>query len=549
MPRTTIFYLTVLISFQFSSAAVSVRWTSSTAAACWVDKGVFATQPWSPQASYIEVLPDSQRQTIDGFGGCFNELEWTALNKLSAASRDSVMRSLYDTTTGCRFNMGRMPIGANDYALSYYSHDDSVNDFDMSAFSIARHQQYVVPFIKEAMKLRPDLRMWGSPWTPPAWMKTNNNYAGGAITWTPQNLQAYALYLEKCVIAYQAAGLNFFAVFVQNEPWSNSNYPTCLWTPANLRDFIKTYLGPKFKSDNVPAQIWYSTVNNATFSTAVGTALSDSTCRSYIAGVGYQWEGYSAMGTHHKLYPAIPFWQTETRCGNGINNWAWADTQFLDRKWAFDSGAQAFFEWNMVLEKGGRSTWGWAQSAMISLDTALKKVTYNPEYYVSKHFSFFIAPGARSIKSAGPFAGRVAFINPNGDIVVVVRNGNATSSSTAIKVDSLMYMATIPANSFNTFVISGARQPLTTKITTPPENTPPAINRSVTGKVAITGLSVYNLQGKKLFTIDGLQSGPSEADIRTFIKKTVNANALPKGIVIVKTFGKRSVSVDYEIKK
>ena len=531
MIRGTITLVIVFLLFQCCSAAASVHWISSVSTACWVDKGVYALQPYSSQSSYMEAFPDSQFQKIDGFGGCFNELEWTALNKLSAASRDSVIMNLFDTTVGCRYNMGRMPIGANDYSLSYYSHDDSTGDYAMSAFSIARHQQYVIPFIKAAMKYRPDLRVWGSPWTPPAWMKTNANYAGGAITWTAQNLQAYALYLEKCVLAYQAAGLNFFALFVQNEPYSNNNYPTCPWTSANLRDFIKLYLGPKFASDNVPAQIWLSTINNVSFSTAVAPSFSDSVCRKYISGVGYQWEGYKAMGTHYKLYPTMPFWQTETKCGSGANTWAWADSQFMDRKFAFDSGAAGFFEWNMVLEKGGKSNWGWVQSAMISIDTALKKVTYNPEYYVSKHFSYFVNPNARYIKMKGTYNDKVAFINPNGDIVLVVRNSQASSSVAGIKVDNQMFLPTIPAHSYNTFVFSGVRSSQTSVI--PHEVKPGSVKNNSTITGGLHDIAVFNVQGKKLLSMKNVRKEQLETKMSSLLTNI-------HGAVVITIDGKKT---------
>jgi glucosylceramidase len=522
--------LLLLVLTQYCPAASNVSWMCSTDGARWVNKGTFALQTWSTQSLYMEVLPDSQRQTIDGFGGCFNELEWTVLNKLSAVSRDSVMKALYDTAAGCRYNMGRMPIGANDYSLSYYSHDDSAGDYDMTAFSITRHQQYVIPFIKEAMKLRPDLKMWGSPWTPPAWMKTNSNYAGGSITWTPQNLQAYALYLEKCVFAYQAEGLNFIALFVQNEPWSNNVYPTCPWTPTNLRDFVKLYLGPKFRSDNVPVQVWLSTINNASFNTAVAPSLNDSVCRGFLTGVGYQWEGYSAMGTHYRLFPAIPFWQTETKCGTGVNDWTYAEEQFGDRKAAFDSGAKAFFEWNMVLEKGGVSNWGWVQSSLISVDTALKKVTYNPQYYVSKHFSYYIKPGAHNVKMAGNYGDKVAFLNPNGDAVVVVRNNSTTDYATGIKVDNQMFLPTIPGKSFNTFVLTGVRTP-----TVAVKHFPGSTIRGSIAPAENARISAYNLQGRLLFTIGNMRMDDYTRLSRAGLQKNAAASGVPlhNGIVVM----------------
>lgn len=525
MGRRALCILVMLGLSQCCFAAKKVYWTCSTNSARWVDRGSFDMVPWTGQSLYLEALPDSQRQEITGFGGCFNELEWTALNKLSAASRDSVMKALFDTVIGCRFNMGRMPIGANDYSLNYYSHNDSAGDYDMSGFTIARHRQYVIPFIKEAMKLRPDLRMWGSPWTPPAWMKTNASYAHGSLTWNTQTLTAYALYFEKVVYAYQAEGLNFFAVFVQNEPYADNIYPTCLWTGTQLRDFVKLYLGPLFRRDAVPAQIWLSTINNANFSSAVAPSLDDSVCRGFLSGVGYQWEGYDAMATHYSRYPGMPFWQTETKCGNGVNDWAYAEEQFSDRKNAFDRGARAFFEWNMVLEKGGVSTWGWVQSALISVDTTLKTVTYNPQYHVSKHFSYFVRPQARSIRMAGSYGDKVGFLNPDGSAVLVVRNNATQNLVTGIKIDNDMFLPTIPAKSFNTFLVTGARPPLVRVC-------PPA-RPGRTPAYGADGASVYTMTGRLVCTMNGIRHPVAGAALARSVA-AAGGGTLKAGIYIVK---------------
>ncbi len=522
--------LCILVMLGFSHccfAAKKVYWTCSTNSARWVDKGSFDMVPWTSQSLYLEALPDSQRQEITGFGGCFNELEWTALNKLSAAGRDSVMKALFDTVTGCRFNMGRMPIGANDYSLNYYSHDDSTGDYDMSGFTIARHLQYVIPFIKEAMKLRPDLKMWGSPWTPPAWMKTNSNYAHGSLTWDAQTLTAYALYFEKAVYAYQAQGLNFFAVFVQNEPYADNIYPTCLWTGTQLHDFVKLYLGPLFRRDAVPAQIWLSTINNASFSSAVAPSLDDSVTRGYLGGVGYQYEGLDAMPDHYRLYPQVPFWQTETECGSAVNDWSYAESQFDLRKKSFDAGgAAAYFEWNMVLETRGMSSWNWAQCAMISIDTARKTVTYNPHYHLTKHFSYFVKPHARSIRMAGSYGDKVGFLNPDGSAVLVVRNNITQDLVTGIKIDNDMFLPTIPGKSFNTFLVTGVRPPLVRV------SGPPACQGRFTAYDA-NGAPVYDMAGRLVCTINRTGIPDAGAGLTRWVV-AAHGGTLKAGIYIVK---------------
>jgi glucosylceramidase len=132
-------------------------------------------------ATYVNVDTATKYQTIDGFGGCFNELGWKALNSISAVQRDSVIRALFDTVTGCKFNLCRMPIGASDYGLNWYSLDETSGDYAMNQISVARDSAFLLQYIKAAMKYRPKLKMWGSPWSPPQWMKDNAAYNGGHL--------------------------------------------------------------------------------------------------------------------------------------------------------------------------------------------------------------------------------------------------------------------------------------------------------------------------------------------------------------------------------
>ncbi|MBQ9882979.1 MAG: beta-glycosidase, partial [Bacteroidaceae bacterium] len=127
--------------------------------------------------SILVIDPLAFQQTIEGFGACFNELGWTSLSLLSQQDRDSIFRELYAPGVGLNFTMNRMPLGANDFSLDYYSYDDVDGDFDLEHFSIAHDEATLIPFIREAKAQYPALRIWASPWCPPAWMKTNKHYA------------------------------------------------------------------------------------------------------------------------------------------------------------------------------------------------------------------------------------------------------------------------------------------------------------------------------------------------------------------------------------
>ncbi len=409
-------------------------------------------------------------QTIDGFGGAFNELGWEAIQSLPQNLADSVIASLFDTASGCKFNICRMPIGASDYCLAkcaldpqvadhtvdWYSLDETNNDTLMTNISVARDSAYLLQYIKAAMKYNPSLKIWGSPWSPPVWMKDTHSYNGGSLTWTPTILNAYSLYLEKAVKLYQAQGINFYALAFQNEATQTPIYPGCVFSATQHRDFIKLYLGPRFATDGVNCEIWTPTMNCSDMS-YFDAMLGDALCASFIKTAGFQWAGEAVVNQVSQKYPHVKIYQTEQECGSGETGtglWTYAVTSvYYYMKFYFDNGASAYMQWNMVLAPGGFSSWGWTQDAMITVDTTAKTVTYNPQYYVAKHFSYYVKPNARKLAVMGNFSGQETFQNPDGSIVVVFSNDATSSTPVGITFGSNMINVTLPPNSFSTAVI------------------------------------------------------------------------------------------------
>src|SRR5690606_32559536 len=269
----------------------------------------------------LTVNGDSTFQEWTGMGGTFNEAGWDALAILDASERDRAMQLLFDGQDGARLAWGRVPIGASDYALERYTLNDTPDDVEMANFSIERDKMYLIPYIKAAMALKPDLRLWASPWSPPAWMKTNNdlngiredNKAEGTIRNEPTVLKALALYLALFVERYkEEAGLVIEASHPQNEPGYATRYPSCLWSGAVMADFIKTPLGPTFEDRQLNAEIWLGTLSNADEGkdlALAGTVMGDSGARAYIKGIGLQWNTIDAVNTFATDYQ-IPVIQT-----------------------------------------------------------------------------------------------------------------------------------------------------------------------------------------------------------------------------------------------
>ncbi|EOR93915.1 O-Glycosyl hydrolase family 30 [Arcticibacter svalbardensis MN12-7] len=422
----------------------------------------------------IVIYSDSLLQKIDGFGGAFNEMGWTSLKTIPDAEAKKVIESLF-SKEGCNLSMGRMPIGASDYALSYYSFDDVPEDFVMRDFNIDRDKFILMAYIKEALKVRPDMKLWGSPWTPPAWMKVNEHYSmrngdlngrtGGnrmtdgaqilnnatAFKMQERYLKAYALYFSKFVKAYKAEGVNVYAIMPQNEIAYTPNWPACTWRPEDLAYFIKDFMGPQMEKDSLGTEIWLGTINYAN-PNYVKTILDDKKAAKYIKGVGFQWAGSKCIPTISKDYPQYNFMQTENICGEGENNWT-----SLQRSWGtmihyFNNGVSSYMYWNMILDENGMSAWGWPQNSMVVIDKNEKTVKYTDEFYLFKHFSHFVQPGDHLLKSSTG-ENHIAFKLKDGRVLLLINNPKETEESLNVQVGAKSLNVKLLPTSINSFVL------------------------------------------------------------------------------------------------
>ncbi len=451
--------IAAVVALATGCFAQTAEWIASTPDNPWRPQPNLALGTNRDDAPYdLEVRLDQRRQTIDGWGGCFNELGWVALQSAAPEAREDVLRSLFDPGRGLNFTICRMPIGASDYATNWYSLDDTPGDFELKHFSLERDRSLLLPYIKAAMKYQPALKIWGSPWSPPAWLKVNQTYNSQGTNHLIQDarhLAAHARYLAKYVRAYRAEGVNVFAVAVQNEPFASQVFPSCVWSLAELRDFIGNYVGPTFKSEDVDAQIWLGTFNNNQFS-AFDTALSDSKAAKYIAAVGLQWAGKNALPEINARYPRLKKVQTESECGDGSFDWPAAEYTFSLMKHYFGHGVNLYTYWNMVLDDTGRSAWGWKQNALVTVNAASGKVAYTPEFYLFQHFSHFVLPGSVKLESYGNFDDALSFLAPDGRLVLVLANTQTAARIVSVKLGRRNLSAKLPPKSFNTICLAAA---------------------------------------------------------------------------------------------
>ena len=466
--------LTIVVIAFSVSAQKKVEWISTTEASQWVSQKGLTAVPVSGKPD-VEILSVKPLQTIEGFGACFNELGWTSLNSLGKSDRESVLKELFAPGVGGNFTICRMPVGANDFARDWYSYNETEGDFEMKNFSIANDLQTLVPFIKNAKQYNPALKIWASPWSPPSWMKWNKHYAcastGADMDKKFQNgldnskqgkegtnqfiqkdeyFKTYALYFSKFIKSYHEQGINISAVMPQNEFNSCQIFPSCTWTAAGLAKFIGSYLGPAMDKEKV--EIMFGTMERPDIA-LVDTIINDPLAGKYIKGIGFQWAGKKAIADAHQKYPIMRLYQSEQECGDGKNDWKYCSYAWTLMKHYLDNGANAYMYWNLSLGKDGFSRWGWRQNSLVSVDLLKKTYTYNFEYYLLKHVSHFVMPGARLLETDGSNSNILAFVNPDKSIVVVVRNDEKAAKKINLRIGETAINPLLKPDSFNTFVV------------------------------------------------------------------------------------------------
>jgi glucosylceramidase len=220
-----------------------------------------------------------------------------------------------------------------------------------------------------------------------------------------------------------------------------------------MRDFVKDHLGPRFQSSALGAEIWLGTINNGNYDDVAGIALADPAASAFITGVGYQWAGKGAMLATHQKHPDKKLMQTETECGDGSNDWAYAEYTWSLFKLYLRAFASAYMQWNMVLDETGTSTWGWRQSAMVTVDRTTHAVRYNPQFHLVKHISHYVRPGAYRLETRGDFEESLAFVNADGARVVVLHNPDEWARPIRIKIGANLVRVTLDPRSFSTVIL------------------------------------------------------------------------------------------------
>ena len=442
--------------------------------------------PMSSGSATITVDPKNRLQKWIGFGGTFNEAGWDALSVLPDADRQRAIRLLFSSTEGANFAWGRLPLGASDYAMDRYTLDDTPQnapDPTMEHFSIERDKLRLIPFIKAAQAVKGDIKFWASPWTPPPWMKTPAVYdgtdlppSGGTATFNAKmksdatTLAAYALYFAKYVEEYAKQGIPITDVSPQNEPGYATRYPSCLWDDGALGTFVGSYLGPTLAEHGLTTKVWFGTLSNDnTYPTDIMSLTADAL--KYTDGVTLQWNTIGRIPSILSAHPNLLIMQSEHKCGNypfsvagtpafnpekPANDQAYAVESWGYIKQWIAANSNGYSAWNMVLDTNGKNLdtqRPWPQNALLVVDRAAKQLIVTPVYYVFRHLSYFVDPGAVRVAATGGDA--VAFQNPDGSLVTVLFNSGAAATTTVALGGGTTVQVQMPAQGWATIYWKG----------------------------------------------------------------------------------------------
>jgi glucosylceramidase len=398
-------------------------------------------------------------QTVLGFGGAFTEAAAYTLYQMTPKQQDEVLNAYFNKETGLGYTLGRVSIHSCDFGLGNYTY---VNDKDesLASFSIEHDHQYIIPMIKRAARIANDpLEILASPWSPPAWMKTNNdmNHGGKLL---PQYYQTWADYYVKFLDAYKDSGVNVSMLSVQNEPAAKQVWDSCIYTAEEERDFVKNYLGPTLensKHKDTKLLIWDH--NRDIIVDRARTVLEDKAASKYVWGTGFHWymsEAFENLETVHKLFPDKHLLFTEGTIEGGVALGEFRTAARYARNMIgdFSHFNEGYIDWNLLLnEQGGPNHVGNYCDAPIIYDRKTKTVHYNPSFYAIKHFSSHVQPGAKRIASelSSDTLTHVAFVNPDQSIAIIIQN--ETDADEIITIDNTNIAIT--AHSISTLILRG----------------------------------------------------------------------------------------------
>ena len=425
-----------------------------------------AMQPSETEVS-VFVTPKNTFQTFLGIGGAISDASAEVFAQLDKKRQQELLEAYYDQDKGIGYSLLRTTIHSSDFASGSYTYIEE-GDTALKSFTIAHDQKYRIPMIKRAISAAGGkLLLYASPWSPPAFMKSNKSMLKGG-TLLPEYYQSWATYYTKFIKAYEKEGMPIWGITIQNEPMATQTWESCIYSAEAERDFLKNFLGPTMEKEGLGDKkivIWDHNRDLA-FQRA-NTIYADPEASKYAWGLGFHWYETWAGGEPmfeniRKIEEAYPeknilftegcvekfdaknyqFWPNAERYGTAMIN-------------DFNNGTVGWTDWNILLnENGGPNHVGNFCFAPIHADTRTGELIYTPSYYYIGHFSKFIQPNAKRVSTAVSRSVLLStsFLNNNGKMATVVMNNSDKKVVYNLYVDTQKVVVEIPAHAIQTLL-------------------------------------------------------------------------------------------------
>lgn len=385
----------------------------------------------------VFVEPTRTFQTHLGIGGALTDAAAETFAKLPKDKQQEILDAYFDPTKGLGYTLARTNIHSCDFSSASYTYVDE-GDKELRSFTIDHDTQFRIPFIKRVLAAAHGrINIFASPWSPPAFMKTNNDMLhGGKLK--PEFYQSWANYFTKFIRAYEREGIPIWGITIQNEPMATQKWESCIFSAEEERDFLKNFLGPTMKREGLDDKkiIVWDHNRDLVFQRA-STILSDPGAARFVWGIGYHWyepwSGGDPMFDNvrlvHESFPDKNLIFTEG-CADSfraerLHDWKLGEQYGRSMIHDLNNSTVGWTDWNVLLdENGGPNHVNNFCFAPVHADTKTGRLIYTNTYYYIGHFSKFIRPGAKRIASS-PSRSQLlstAFINPNGKVSVVVMN-------------------------------------------------------------------------------------------------------------------------------
>ena len=427
---------------------------------------VSAVQPLETETC-VFVEPRKTFQTFLGIGGAITDASAEVFAKLPKNKQEELLQAYYSKDKGIGYSLVRTTIHSSDFSSESYTYVTE-GDKELKTFNIEHDKKYKIPLLKRAIETAGGkLTLFASPWSPPAFMKTNNNMLrGGKLL--PEFYQPWANYYVKFIKSYAKEGIPVWGLTLQNEPMATQKWESCIYTAEEERDFLKNYLGPTLKKSglgNTKITVWDH--NRDLISQRSNTILNDPEANKFVWGIGFHWyeswSGGEPMFENIKKvydnYPSKNLLFTEG-CNENFkseNYQLWKNGERYGKSMIndFNNGTVGWTDWNILLdENGGPNHVGNFCFSPIHGDIKTGELIYTPSYYFIGHFSKFIQKGAKRIDCVTSRSNLMStsFLNPDGKVVTVVLNQSSEKINYNVYVDTNKVSISILPHAIQTLI-------------------------------------------------------------------------------------------------